>query len=57
MFTNLYTLKFNLVIFYKRAGNLGNSFSVDILQKSEIKNDQVTLWQDLLYIEFVEEII
>ena len=57
MFTNLYTLKFNLVIFYKRAGNLGNSFSVDILQKSEIKNNQVALWQDLLYIEFVEEII
>ena len=57
MFTNLYTLKFNLVIFYKRAGNLGNSFSVDILQKSEIKNNQLALWQDLLYIEFVEEII
>ena len=57
MFTNLYTLKFNLVIFYKRAGNLGNSFSVDILQNSEIKNNQVALWQGLLYIEFVEEII
>ena len=57
MFTNLYTLKFNLVIFYKRAGNLGNSFSVDILQKSGIKNNQVALWQGLLYIEFVEEIM
>ena len=57
MFTNLYTLKFNLVIFYKRAGNLGNSFSVDVLQKSEIKNNQVALWQGLLYTEFVEEII
>ena len=57
MFTNLYTLKFNLVIFYKRAGNLRNSFSVDVLQKSEIKNNQVVLWQGLFYIEFVEEII
>ena len=36
---------------------MGNSFSVDILQKSEIKNNQVALWQGLLYIEFVEEII
>ena len=34
-----------------------NSFSVDVLQKSEIKNNQVALWQGLLYIEFVEEII
>ena len=36
---------------------MGNSFSVDILQKSEIKNNQVALWQGLLYIEFVGEII